>query len=330
MANGQLDSLMDITLGALQALQAQNPNVITWFTEPPYAWVPDPCSRTFEFNTTRRAVERPRDALGRQLAHRPRPDRGHRLRRHHAAVQDFFPAYPPLDRFVDAGRRCRPVRQVPAVDSRPGQGQAIFEAKGYAKNANGYYEKDGKELAFDITTHEAFIEKQRIAAVLVEQFQAVGINATTRNEAGSTWGDNRNMGNFEAQMDWEMCGSVNEPWASMDLLNIQWLMPVGERANGNHVRWSGPDAEEYSKLVDEIGTLPLGDPKIDELFLKAYEIYLEGPAGDPDHPGQEDHSVRHHLLDRLADLRTTSTSIRRHGGSRSRVILQHLKATGAQ
>ncbi len=34
MANGQLDSLMDITLGALQALQAQNPNVVTWFTEP--------------------------------------------------------------------------------------------------------------------------------------------------------------------------------------------------------------------------------------------------------------------------------------------------------
>jgi peptide/nickel transport system substrate-binding protein len=43
MANRQLDSLMDITLGALQALQAQNPNVITWFNEPPFAWVPDPC-----------------------------------------------------------------------------------------------------------------------------------------------------------------------------------------------------------------------------------------------------------------------------------------------
>jgi peptide/nickel transport system substrate-binding protein len=50
MADGQFDSLMDITLGALQALQEQNPNVITWFTEAPYAWVPDPCSRTFMLN----------------------------------------------------------------------------------------------------------------------------------------------------------------------------------------------------------------------------------------------------------------------------------------
>jgi len=52
MAEGNLDSLMDITLGALQALQARNPNVITWFKEMPMAWVPDPCSRTFAFNTT--------------------------------------------------------------------------------------------------------------------------------------------------------------------------------------------------------------------------------------------------------------------------------------
>ena len=31
MADGKLDSLMDVTLGALQALQAKNPNVIAWF-----------------------------------------------------------------------------------------------------------------------------------------------------------------------------------------------------------------------------------------------------------------------------------------------------------
>ena len=35
MADGQLDSLMDITLGALLALQEKNPNVVTWFDEMP-------------------------------------------------------------------------------------------------------------------------------------------------------------------------------------------------------------------------------------------------------------------------------------------------------
>jgi peptide/nickel transport system substrate-binding protein len=70
----------------------------------------------------------------------------------------------------------------------PAKAAEIIESKGYVKNANGYYEKDGKELTMDITTHEAFIEKQRIAQVLVEDFQAAGINASTRNEAGSHLG----------------------------------------------------------------------------------------------------------------------------------------------
>ncbi|MBK8050913.1 MAG: hypothetical protein IPK16_29710 [Anaerolineales bacterium] len=97
MADGQLDSLMDITLGALQALQEKNPNVITWFTDAPYAWVPDPCSRTFELN----------------LANEPWNDPELRWALNYAIDRDeivniayegttlpsrsFFPAYPPLD-----------------------------------------------------------------------------------------------------------------------------------------------------------------------------------------------------------------------------------------
>jgi peptide/nickel transport system substrate-binding protein len=274
MANGQLDSLMDISFGALQALQEQNPNVITWFSEAPYAWVPDPCSRTFMLN----------------LTHEPWNDKDMRWALNQIIDRDqivdiayegttlksksFFPAYPPLDRFVELADAAGLYETYPLWEVNPEKAQATFEAKGYTKNGNGYWEKDGKELALDISTSEAYIEKQRIAAVLVEQFQAAGINATTRNEADSTWVENRNNGNFDAQMNWEMCFSVNEPWGSMNLLNTSWLVPVGERANGNQARWSGPAADEYSQIVDEIGVLPLGDPRIDELFLKAYEIYM--------------------------------------------------------
>ena len=275
MADGQLDSLMDVTLGALQALQAANPNVITWFADMPMAWVPDPCSRTFMLNLTHEPWNDPemRWALN-QIIDRDQivaiAYEGTTLK-----SKSFFPAYPPLDRFVALAEDAGLYDQYPLWEVAPDKAKATFEAKGWTLNGNGYYEKDGKELSLDITTHDAFIEKQRIAAVLVEQFQAAGINATTRNEAGATWDENRNMGNFDAQMNWDMCFSVNEPWGSMDLANVRWLTPVGERANANHMKWSGPKAEEYSKIVDEIGTLPLGDPKIDDLFLQAYAIYME-------------------------------------------------------
>lgn len=275
MADGQLDSLMDITLGALQALQARNPNVITWFDEMPQAWVPDPCSRTFMVN---HLVEPWNDkdmrwalnyAMDRdqivQIAYE-----GTTLKSRH-----FFPAYPPLDALVDNAIADGSYNLDQLWTFDPAKSKEIIESKGYALNGNGYYEKDGKELSLDITTHEAFIEKQRIAAVLVEQFQAVGINATTRNEAGGTWGDNRAFGNFESQMNWEMCNSVNEPWASMDRANVLWTKPQGERADGNYMRWTGEAADAYGAIVDEMGSLPLGDPSIQGLFNEAMKIYMD-------------------------------------------------------
>ena len=276
MAESQLDSLMDITLGALLALQEANPNVITWFDEMPMAWVPDPCSRTFYFNHTVEPWGDPemRWAINYAINREQIVEiayEGTTLPSRH-----FFPAYPPLDALVDKAIEAGAwdLDQLWTYD--PEMTKEIFESKGYVMNeSSGYYEKDGEELGMDISTHEAFIEKQRIAQVLVEQFQAVGINAVQRNEAGGTWGENREMGNYEVQMNWEMCASVNEPWGSMDQIAYKWTKPVGERANRNEARWSGEKAETYDALVEEMGTLPLGDPKVEELFLEATRLYFD-------------------------------------------------------
>ena len=275
MAENQIDSLMDITLGALQAVQAQNPNIIAWYSDLPKAWVPDPCSRTFEFNNLDPVWGDPemrwainyvidRDKIV-EIAYE-----GSTFKSRH-----FFPAYPPLDAMVDAAIEAGAwnVDQLWTVD--PAKAAEIVEGKGYTKNGNGYYEKDGQELTLDIVTHEAFIEKQRIAQVVVEQLQAFGINATTRNMAGGQWGEEFLMGNLQAKMGWQTCGSVNEPWASLDTFNVKWLKPIGERADNNGWRWSGADAEAYSALVDEMGTLPLGDPKVQELFNEAMTIWFK-------------------------------------------------------
>ncbi len=275
MANAEIDSLGDITVGAFLALRQRNPNVIAHFDELPYAWVPDPCSRTFEVNNM---VE-------------PWNDRDMRWALNYAIDRDeivaiayegstlkslhFFPAYPPLNRLVDLAAEAGLYEQHPMDTHDPDLAKEIIESKGYSLNSDGLYEKDGEVLTLDIATHDAFIEKQRIAQVVVEQLQRIGIDATHRNEAGATWGDNFRMGNYEARMGWQTCGSVNEPWASMDTFNVRWLMPIGERSESNSWRWSGENAEAYGALVDEMGTLPLGDPKVDELYLEAMALWLE-------------------------------------------------------
>jgi peptide/nickel transport system substrate-binding protein len=191
------------------------------------------------------------------------------------ASRHFFPAYPPLDAYIDNAIAAGAYDVDMLWTSDAAKAEEIFVAKGYTKNGDGYYEKDGKVLSLDIATHEAFIEKQRIAAVIVEQLQKAGVNASTRNEAGATWEDNFGMGTFEARMGWQTCGSVNEPWASLNTFNTRWLKPVGERAGGseNAWRWSGEQADAYSALVDEMGSLPIGDPKVQELFNQAMTIW---------------------------------------------------------
>ena len=261
-------------MGALFALRQRNPNVITWFDDLPYAWVPDPCSRTFELNHT--VVPWNDRAMRWALSHAVDRDEivkiayeGTTLKSRH-----FFPAYPPLDRYVDLAIEAGAWNLEQLWRHDPDEARKVFASKGWAQADDGYYYKEGRQLSLDITTHEAAIEKQRIAQVLVEQFQRIGINATNRNEAGATWSEKFAFGNFEARLGWQTCGSVNEPWASMNTMNTRWLQPVGKRADDNEWRWSGDAADKYSSLVDRIGSLPLGDPKIDELFVEAMQIWF--------------------------------------------------------
>ena len=114
----------------------------------------------------------------------------------------------------------------------------MIEANGWVLKKEGFYQKDDQELSLNIQTHEAFIEKRRIAEVIVEQLREVGINATTRALAGFTWTDNKAFGKFEAVIDWDACGSINEPWFTLNRYTNQFWRPIDERApsNNNFVR----------------------------------------------------------------------------------------------
>jgi peptide/nickel transport system substrate-binding protein len=270
MADGQLDSLMDVTLGTFKAIQARNPNVIAWQQQLPYAWL-DPCARNLEFNTT----VAPWDNKDMRWAVNYAIDRDQIVAVAYEGTtipsKFFFPAYGPLNKLVDAAAAAGDYDRNPLWTHDPAKAKQIIEANGYTMGSDGFYQKNGQQLGMTITTSDTATEHQRIIAVEVEQLQAVGINAVQKNEAEAVWGDNARMGNFETRQAWDNCGSVNEPWNSLDSLNQKWVVPVGTRASRNWWRWSNA---EYSQIVDQIGVLPLGDPRITDLFNRAADIYL--------------------------------------------------------
>lgn len=272
MASNQLDAAQNVTIGTFEALKAQNPNIIAWYDDYPFA-AADPCARQLEINTT----IAPWDNANMRKAVAAIIDRNQIVNvaaeGATTASRTMFAEYGSMAPFVDAVIGAG--FELPAKGDAAA-GQALIEAEGWAKDGN-YYTKDGQTLAVKIHVNSASTEYTRTIDVIVEQLQRAGIDATAVPvENGVFWGEVLPFGAYEMSYSWLSCGSVNEPWASMGRYTVKDVVPVGERSPGfnNTSRWDGPAAEAYSAIMDDIAGRRLGDPEIPGLVAEAYQ-YLD-------------------------------------------------------
>ncbi|MCC1491449.1 ABC transporter substrate-binding protein [Cognatishimia sp. F0-27] len=268
MASNQLDAAQNVTIGTFEAIQAQNPNVIAWHADYPYA-AADPCARQLEINTT----IAPWDDASMRKAVAHIIDRNQIVNVAYegttTASETMFAQYGSMAPFIDAVKEAG--YGLPAA-ADVAAGQALIEAAGWTRDGD-YYTKDGETLSVDIHVNSASTEYTRTIDVIVEQLQRAGIDAkAVPVENGVFWGEVLPFGAYEMSYSWLSCGSVNEPWASMGRYTVKDVVPVGERSPGfnNTARWDGGHAEAYSAVVDEIATRPLGDPEVPALVAEAY------------------------------------------------------------
>ena len=272
-ANNEVDSIMDVTLGAFEAMQASNPNVFAWSDGMPYVWL-GPCARQLSFQNTVAPWNNPdlRWAVNYVI------DREEVIAIAYEGVtvpsRTFYPEYGAMFPFIDAIEAAGMAMSSTADHDAA---SALLEENGYARNDEGrWVDGEGNALTLTIQAHEGFIEKRRIASVVVEQLNAFGIDARSAVVAGATWDENKRFGKYEATLDWDSCGSINEPWATLDRYSSRHYVPVGERSSGNnHARWSGPNNDAYSAIVAELGSLPLGDPRIIDMVVEAYGYFYQ-------------------------------------------------------
>ncbi len=272
MVTNQLDAAQNVTIGTFEAMQAQNPAVIAWYEDYPFA-AADPCARQLEINTT----VAPWDSAEMRRAVAHIIDRSQIVNVAYEGTTtasttmfaDYGSMAPFVDAIVEAGYGLPERADVDAA-------QALIEGEGWTRNGD-YYEKDGERLAVEIHVNSASTEYTRTIDVIVEQLQRAGIDArSVPVENGVFWGEVLPFGAYEMSYSWLSCGSVNEPWASMGRYTVADVVPVGERSPGfnNTSRWDGAGAEAYSAIVDDIGNRALGDPEIPALVAEAYQ-YLD-------------------------------------------------------
>jgi len=273
IATNQMDASQNVSVGTFEAIRAQNPAIIGWYEDYPYASA-DPCARQLEINTTVAPWDDP--AMRKAVATIIDRTMIVNVAAEGATIpsRTMFAEYGSMASFIDA--------VVEAGYGLPERGdvaagQAMIEAAGWSMGSDGIYEKDGEKLSADIHVNSASTEYTRTIDVIVEQLNRAGIGAKSIPvENGVFWGEVLPFGAYEMSYSWLSCGSVNEPWASMGRYTVADVVPVGERSPGfnNTARWDGEAAEAYSAIVDAMADKPLGDAEVPGMVAEAYQ-YLD-------------------------------------------------------
>jgi peptide/nickel transport system substrate-binding protein len=269
LVNNDSDYWGPSTPSQLNALVAQNPKLLPYGAT---GWI-DPCPRMLTLNTTvapwdnkvmRHAVSYAMDRQ--QIVNVVYEGVG-------APSNFIFPTYKAMQPYIDAGQDTL----APIGEFNLDKSHQLIESQGYKMDSGSgkYVGPDGKTLAIDLVAPPFMEPWGRMA---VQQLQTAGIDANLRLIEWGIFRDQTGRGNFQGAVDWDGCGSTVEPWFGMNRYNKSWVNPIGTAGTeyvdntNNAGRWSN---DQYSALMDQIGSLPLGDPRIMDLYKQALTIWAD-------------------------------------------------------
>ena len=267
----KLDVGPEVSYSEFETITGQNPNVITWSDATPIPW-PGYCPRQLDFNTKvapwsdarlRRAVSH---FIDRQQIVDNVYDGENRPSR------TMFPELSALKPVIEAIENAN-LAHSPTADIAAGD--AALVALGFAKGADGIYEKGGVDLALTIHVSNASPEYLETAEAIRDMLIDAGVAATLIElDDGELWGVVLPRGEFQAAYGWLSCGSVVDPYASLRRYHPQFAVPIGQRSPGfqNMARWDSQKAKQYGQIVDKIGALEPGSAEIITLSIEAYEL----------------------------------------------------------
>ena len=176
-----------------------------------------------------------------------------------------MPQYPPLQKYFDSvSDLLVGDRDTTLFD--PVKAEGIFNEKGWVKNSDGMYEKDGEMINCEIIGFSPWVD---LGPLTAEQLRKQGINASYIQppDASSRMAE----GNFECLM-FGHGGSVRDPYFTMKLYQSSSVnIPGGHQVNFYH--WEN---ETWDELTDKIAmTSPDDSDTIMEYYHDAMEIWIE-------------------------------------------------------
>jgi len=141
------------------------------------------------------------------------------------------------------------------------QAGQTLESDGWTKGADGFYAKNGKQLAFTIIVVSGYTDYVADCQVMVRDLKAAGINATVNAMSNDAFTNALQNGHYDAGILWTNPGPT--PYYIYDgLLRSSNSAPVGQSAPSNYERWMNPATD---KLLDQYASST--DPNVQRQAL---------------------------------------------------------------
>jgi peptide/nickel transport system substrate-binding protein len=264
LVTNQLDSSLDLRPTNIKAVLDQNPNVSTFAgREPPYGyrdWWPI----SLGFNDLEEPFNDPdiRWAIDHAIDRDQLVAIGYQGAGEKTLVP--FPKFTPLQKYQDAIADL--LDKYPVDDFDLSKTDEIMTSKGWAKDGDGFWSKDGQRLSFTVEIFDIF---QDIAPILVQQLRNAGFDVSFRMESDSY--DRMSTGDAPAFM-FGNGGSVYDPWKTLDEYTSKFVTPTGTPSSSGYFwRWENAD---FDAIVDQMNTLSPDDPALVGLYHDAMDIFL--------------------------------------------------------
>jgi peptide/nickel transport system substrate-binding protein len=133
------------------------------------------------------------------------------------------------------------------------QAGQTLESDGWVKGSDGFYAKNGKQLAFALNVVSGYTDYVADCQVMVKDLQAAGIKATVNAMSNDAFTNALQNGDYDTSILWTNPGPT--PYYIYDgLLRSTNSAPIGQSAPSNYERWMNPatDAllDQYAGSTD--------------------------------------------------------------------------------
>ncbi len=266
--NNEADLTIDLRPNNMKAVLAQNPKVTTWTGKDSPFGYRDWWPIGLGFNCQKEPFNdaEMRYAVNYALDRKQIVDVGYQGAGDTTLLP--FPKFPALEKYTDLVKETAE-KTINVTD--PKKTAEIMTRKGYKlENRSGdmLWVKDGKTLPMQIDcTGNLF---QDIAPIIAQQLRKAGFDASFKLIQGPEFSDKVYSGNTDAFLLGHG-GSVRDPYFTLRLYHSRYSKPPGERATYPY-RWKN---EQYDALVDQIGSTSETDPKLNDLFKQAMDIWIK-------------------------------------------------------